>query len=251
MIKIERGCCPSELTDDEVRRLTNEFKLDNNKRVWDKPYLKEALFSLFHGKCCYCETLLKEESKYLTVDHFHPKDAYPDEVVKWENLLPCCSRCNSNKGTHDTYKYPIINPSCDNVKEFLYINAYAYESRDNNELGRMTKDVLGLNASEELVRPRFYVGEAIREKLSEIYENVIRYKENISDVRAKNKIVRGITDILRFASPEKQYSALAATIIVENDDYMHIKEKMLSCGLWSDEIKTLEDYAKNVSLSKC
>lgn len=43
-------------------------------------------------KCPYCGI-----TKPLTIDHYFPQDDYPEFSVLQENLVPCCSTCNSIK----------------------------------------------------------------------------------------------------------------------------------------------------------
>lgn len=247
MIKLERGEKPKELTDERVYELTNKFKKDKSD-VWRKEYIVKALALFSHNKCCYCETTLGEESKYLTVDHFHHKDEYPDEVVEWNNLLPCCSRCNSKKGKHNTYVNPIINPAENNPQEYLYFENYRYKSK--NDVGRKTIGVLNLNNTDELVIPRFRIGDAMQKKLEQIYKQVQRYENNNSDVEERNEIIESVADLLKLALPDKTYSGLISTIILNDKNYEETKIKMKKFNLWNDELQQLEDTAKSLFLSK-
>lgn len=97
MIRLYRPNCPQQLTDTVKDELTQEF-INTGKNVWAKTYIKSALLAMSHNKCAYCECKLDEESKYMEVEHFLPKDDYPNQVVDWNNLLPSCKRCNTKKG---------------------------------------------------------------------------------------------------------------------------------------------------------
>lgn len=83
MIHIVRIEKPKELTDEVVKQKTELYKKDNTKTVWKEKYIQEALMAMSYHKCCYCECLLDEESKYMEIEHFHDKSSYPDEVVIW------------------------------------------------------------------------------------------------------------------------------------------------------------------------
>ena len=50
--------------------------------------------SVYHNKCPYC-TL----SEPNTIEHILPRDTYPEYAVHLYNLIPCCSKCNSHKGS--------------------------------------------------------------------------------------------------------------------------------------------------------
>ena len=250
LIKLNRGVRPDKLTDNLVVQLTDDFKNNTGLRVWDKSFIKNALLNFSYGKCCYCETKLREESKYCTVDHYHHKNKYPDEVVAWDNLLPVCSRCNSKKGTHDTYVMPIIDPTKHDPKQYLFLYNYRYKSRDNdiNSIGWATIDVLGLNDSQTMVYPRINIGEAVQTKLADLIDRIHRYSEDESDVRESNKIISTITDILKLALPVKEYSAVTASAILGDVNYIRIKDRMAELDLWNEELVQLEDNLGDVCL---
>ena len=125
MIQLQALARPIELTDERVQQLTEKYKTDNTA-VWQKDYIKKALLKMSFEKCCFCECRINEESKYLEVEHFHPKSLYPDEVLLWENLLPICKRCNVHKLNHDTKQDPIIHPVKDSPKKHLSIENYRF-----------------------------------------------------------------------------------------------------------------------------
>ena len=85
MIKLNRGECPKELTDEVKEELTELYKKDKEKDVWNSPKikktLKEALLEMSHGKCSYCECALGIESKDVTIDHFLPKKSHEGLVA--------------------------------------------------------------------------------------------------------------------------------------------------------------------------
>ncbi|NFK66164.1 TIGR02646 family protein [Clostridium botulinum] len=247
MIKIKRTSKPIELTEEIEKDLTEKFKKNGDTAVWRKKYIVENLFKMSNGKCCYCETKLKEEGKSMHVEHYHYKDKYPDEVVKWENLLPSCGRCNINKGTHDTKIEPIINPTIDNPKDYFYFYNYRYKSKNRNKLAKDTIDVLYLNDTTTIVQVRFKICNAIIDKLSEIEELLRDYVKKINtSTRRKNKIINGVKDILKYSQPTEEYSAIMATTIINDDNYKYIKIELLNLGLWDLELEDLEKEAINI-----
>ena len=188
MIKLYSVPQPKELTKEKVKELTKLF-INEKKRVWNKPYIKDALLKMSHNKCAYCETNITIESKYLEIDHFHPKKQYPNEVVKWSNLLPTCKRCNGNKGEHDTKKFPIINPVKDDPKLHLYFKNYRICGK--TELGELTvsKDVLYLNETNRLTFPRFKIGSKLQEEFEDLFELTMEYDNKSKHTNhQKNKI---------------------------------------------------------------
>lgn len=73
--------------------------------------MRDAIFAAYHGKCAYCEALIKVDQPG-DVEHFRPKGEVSDEnwqivqlatgphpgyywlAYDWRNLLPSCARCN-------------------------------------------------------------------------------------------------------------------------------------------------------------
>lgn len=249
MIKLVRPEKPEELTDDKVRELTNKFIKDKTKAVWRENYIVESLNNMSHNKCCYCEILLTEQSREMHVEHFHYKDKYFNEVVMWDNLLPSCRQCNSNKGTTDTKSEPMIDPTKDNPKEYLYLNMYMIKSKDNsvNSKGKNTVEILELNNRERLVNPRIKISCRLDEKLNLLLEIANEYKngQNIL-TRRKNRIVNGVKDILRMAQTDQEFSAFMSTVILNNDDYIELANVLKDLGLWDDELQTLHNNSNEL-----
>lgn len=196
VIKVERIDKPRELTDDVQKQLTDEFKKDKKKQVWNKSYIRKELLKECHGKCVYCESLIGEGHKEMHIDHFHYKDKYKDEVVSWENLNPSCPHCNKSKSSHDTYAEPIINPFEQNPQDYFCIKHYRYYSKNSEveEIARRTIGVLELNDTENVVMLRFKVGEALIQEIQDICEFAIENKDILCSKTVKrNRVLRGCT----------------------------------------------------------
>ncbi len=198
-------------------------------------------------KCSYCEVKLGEEGKFMQVDHYHHKKKYPDEVVQWDNLIPSCNRCNSNKSIHDTYKEPIVNPYVDDPRDYLYMENYRIKSR--NKLGQTTIDVLYLNDTEGLVLPRFKIGDTVQKKIEEIKDTISDYREDQS-VKKRNKLVNTVKDLLKEARKDSEYSALVATVLIQDDTYLKVKDDMKELALWDEEMDLLHNNAIEIALLK-
>lgn len=249
MIKINRPAKPIELTEEVQKQLTKEFKNNKEKSVWKKKYITDTLFKMSHGKCCYCEMKLAEEGKFMNVEHYHHKNKYKEEVVDWDNLLPSCGRCNNHKRDIDTKLEPIINPAIDNPKDYLVVYNFRYKSKNRNKLGQNTIDILCLNSTIELVKPRIEVCIAIFEKLERIREDIKDYKCSLRvGVKRRNTIIDSIKRVLSFAQPTESYSAIVSNAIMNDSDYKYIKETMLELNLWNNELEELESIAKEIML---
>ena len=251
MIKLSQNPKPIELTEELQAQLTDEFKKDKKRNVWNKSFIRKGLLAESNNKCAYCECLVGEGHKEMHVDHFHYKDKYENEVVKWENLLPSCPHCNKNKSTHDTYSHPIINPFIQNPQDYFYINNYRYYSKNNNvdSIARETIEVLGLNDTEEIVKLRFSHGEAICDEIQNIYELAIENKDILNtDVRKKNRVLRGCKNILKHGTKTSEFGAFMATIIQTDDDFLKLKDLLVDLNLWDDELAELDKETKSIIL---
>lgn len=239
MIKLNRNPKPNQLTDQTVAVLVNEFKLKGSN-VWSQPYIKMALLELSKEKCCYCECNIKEESKYMEVEHFLPKKYYPNLVVDWDNLLPSCKRCNVNKGEHDPNTEYIINPCKDDPKVHIAMKNYRLKSKD--QIGRNTIDILYLNDTERLVVSRFMIGNNVQESLEKISENLNDYYQGINkSTRRKNMVINGLKSLLRQGLPQKDYAATVATVILNDENYIWCNSILKELDFWDDELNCLEN----------
>ena len=71
--------------------------------LWSRPAVREALFGMHNGRCCYCERL-RDRARESDVEHFRPKTAVSDKsperpgywwlAYEWTNLLFACKTCN-------------------------------------------------------------------------------------------------------------------------------------------------------------
>ena len=71
----------------------------------DRRRIRGALARDFGGVCAYCQQSCnpptgKEspDPNEETIEHFRPRDGFPDERFDWLNLLYACYRCNQYKG---------------------------------------------------------------------------------------------------------------------------------------------------------
>lgn len=244
MIKIRRIDKPQELTEEVQNKLTDVFKQNKKKSVWNKKYIRDNLLIESSNKCVYCECFIGNGHKEMHVDHFHYKDKYEDEVVIWENLNPSCPHCNKNKGYHDTYESPIINPFEQNPQDYFYLKNYRYYSRsdETEKIVRNTIDVLGLNDTEEVVESRFNQGEALINKIQDIYEFAVENQDVLcTETRKRNRVLTGCRNILKKGVRESEFSAFMATIIHDDQYYINLKELLERNGLWNSELQELHD----------
>jgi len=234
MIKINKLPCPPELTNELTQQLLLEYR-QSKKSVWKKSFIEQTLIKSSNYKCCYCETYINEESKYMEIDHFYCKDKYEDRVIDWDNLLPSCKRCNGRKNDYDTLVEPFINPSTMNPKDHLYMRNYRLNHR--SEHGKMTIKQLLLNET-RAITSRFEIYQAISQQ---VY-NLIDMKEEFENGSKnsnhyRNKIISIVEYLLDEAQPKAQYSATVATDLARDQDFLIVIEWIKSQDLWNLELQ--------------
>ncbi|UBX51206.1 hypothetical protein LDO52_07445 [Acinetobacter pseudolwoffii] len=241
MIKLERGKKPEYLTDQKVEELTKRFKADSKDTVWKHKDIHSALLVSSSSKCAFCESKLQVSASYMEIEHFKLKDDYSDEVVKWENLLPSCKRCNTTKGTHDVVTEPIINPFDISPKDHLSQAASRIYSK--TPLGESTKVVLNLNDT-LLMRPRFEVWNYVTDKIEEIYQ----------DLLAKSKLTRHdrnkLSKLLASCQADHAFSAFASTALHQAGEYTHVIKMLRDNNLWDEQIENLHLESLKLVLDK-
>lgn len=138
--------------------------------------LGEALGTLFHGKCAYCEQPTDYVHRKNFLDRFRPirgalgldgrvaVDHYWWLAFEWENMYGSCSRCNSAKGSRFPVDGPranlgmrgdallgeralLLDPCVDYPEEHLIFSRDGYVSGLTPQ-GQYTIEVLALNRNE-------------------------------------------------------------------------------------------------------
>lgn len=99
MHSVERSSEP-EFFDGLRGAYTNWDELDGSHRQ----RIRDALVQDFGTICAYCErpcqgaTVTHEGHGEETIDHFRPRNRFPDLWLEWLNLVYSCRRCNQAKG---------------------------------------------------------------------------------------------------------------------------------------------------------
>jgi len=82
---------------------------------WSKADVKQALYQMHRGKCCYCERR-RDERREPDVEHFRPKAAvdgcnhpgYWWLAYDWHNYFFSCKKCNQE---HKKNQFPLLDES--------------------------------------------------------------------------------------------------------------------------------------------
>lgn len=155
----------------EAKRKGDIAKFKSLQGRYGHKHIKEALNSMFSGRCAYCESSI-ETVATGHIEHFRPKHRYLSLTYIWKNLLLSCPKCNnsSHKGTKFPGRLqsgPIIDPSAEDPSlhfDFLYdVNTKLATIKPRTVRGETTAKLLGLNTRPELLKAR---SELIRQLLA-------------------------------------------------------------------------------------
>lgn len=238
MRKIKLADKPQELTDEEVTRLTSLYKR-TGQPVWKKSYIIDALLKMTDHKCSYSEAKLQEGSSYMEVDHFYPKSKYPEEVVKWGNLLPACKVCNVKKGETDTKVIPMINPLRDDPKDYLrFVGAVCQVAAPKELKSKAMNSILFYNLnSQQFVTQRGRIILANEQELCRLKEEMD--EGNLDEERSRKRWMARFSAILMSAQPTESYSMCIAQALMDNLDFCYIRQQLETKNLLTKEISEL------------
>ena len=165
MIQIQRTSPPGILAKKAtawllaLQQARSPKERERAKNKYRHPRIKEALVSLFHGKCAYCESHITHVD-YGHIEHYRPKSGpqgRPELCFEWTNLLLACGICNGSEFKSDRFPEaaqggPIVNPCEDDPSahfEFRFDSNLGLASVYGiTERGRTTEELLGLNRLE-------------------------------------------------------------------------------------------------------
>ncbi len=121
MISLKRPyAVPDVLTNSSSKRSTAESTVKTLvkqkekiqfERLWGERPVRDALWGMQNGRCCYCERL-RDSIRESDIEHFRPKAAIDGEdgygywwlAYDWNNLFFSCRMCNQH---YKKTKFPI------------------------------------------------------------------------------------------------------------------------------------------------
>lgn len=195
MRKVTRGTCPDSLRTHSdtwtkeflvaLSSVNNDFSKVPKKYInkYNQADVKEALANMYTNHCCYCESLLGVQT-YGRIEHLKPKalPQFHNLIFDWENLHWCCEICNTSyKKNNWNFENPILDPSKDNIEDYLKLDTTTgrYVAINDNPRAKTTRDHTGLNR-EELVESR-------RKLILRMTKNFRQYKlNNLADSYIKD-----------------------------------------------------------------
>lgn len=180
---------------DEVKTLLISCYGNNVGLDRAKEEIRNALIKEMKNKCPFCMI-----NRSNTFDHYFDKDDYPEFSIFTPNLIPCCSECNSKKGTRifDAngerlfihFYYDVIP-----IKQFLFIRLHL--DNDNTPISTISLQFCNDNYSSKLIRRHYLSLELIDKYKSCVTEKISTLIEEIVLSRDKlNQSVEQIKDMI-------------------------------------------------------
>lgn len=152
-----------------------ETRLSFESKLYGHQTVKDALISLQHDKCCFCEAQISHTS-HGDVEHFRPKGGYQQSeneplqqpgyywlAYDFSNLFFACQKCNqiykrnyfpladiSKRANSHTEDYTqedslILHPEIDNPEDHITFDKEVVKPRNGSTKGRETIRRTGLN----------------------------------------------------------------------------------------------------------
>lgn len=244
MIPLRNPAPPPQLTPEFFQEQTAVF-VASGKAVWNLDFLKAALLEMGRNKCAYCEAILMEESKYLEVEHFHPKSRYKEQVLAWDNLLPACKRCNGIKRDHDVVAVPIINPRFVQPAEHLCFASPLLLS-GKTALGQKTERVLRLNDHVMLIPVRVKLKDTIEKSLQGI--QALLDDPDISPSASHRHAATNLLNLLQTVEERSSHAAFKATCLLQHPLFITISEALIQSNHWTNAHTAAEQAARDLAL---
>lgn len=237
MIRLIRDTEPSELKLKKAE-LLKKYKL-TKEPVWrEVESLSESLLGFSNNKCAYCERKLNRGT--LTVEHFHPRKSAPKEVLEWNNLLPCCKECNTNKDNFNTMVEDFIDPCTDDPSLYLHLNTQNlfFDINDGNKKAFNTVNILKFNERRSsLYRRRFN----IKNKVDTLFSNLL-------NIYLSDNAVSCLKDLFLNSDDKAELSAVYSTCILKSSYYKELKHRIIEDGKWDNELEQKEAVARGKCL---
>jgi len=140
--------CPSSVSVDKIGRISM-YSTSKNQ-------IRQELIKMSQQRCSYCDCILHISEYTPHIEHFKPKDKFPNLEAVWHNLFASCPKCNEYKGGGRKYP-PQVKPLKPDTNEYDFdywfeIKWETYEIlpnslRDKDEQKRAEETIkwLGLN----------------------------------------------------------------------------------------------------------
>jgi uncharacterized protein (TIGR02646 family) len=169
-------------TDDLMSYINGRQKVpDSVKNKYNHIDIKTVLEEETHSKCMYCESYIPAVAPGH-IEHYRPKDKYPDRIFEWNNLGLACPWCNIKKHYNFDENCAFINPYFEDPNDHFISLGTMVCHKPNNRRAELTELQLELNRPELM--------ECRKERIDAIRPLIDKYKATVNptlkDILRKN-----------------------------------------------------------------
>lgn len=213
---LNTSCCGWEIKKEKIKdireRAIQERLIQPNEKLVKKSLeaifkelkneLRTELDKQQKGKCFFCKAdmHINERNSDRHLEHFKPKESFPDKTIAVDNLSLSCYSCNSSKGPiYNDYENRWVHPYYDNYHDHIEINHFILKPINNSEKAKNMVSELCLNrydkvanrfsnqknpierALKEIDTPQKEI-DSIMNKICEKYHNNLRYLKEFAEI---------------------------------------------------------------------
>lgn len=220
---------------------------NHGKSLYKPDGLKSRLHNIYNFKCVYCEDSLLNAPKH--VEHYRPKDIYYWLAYSWDNLLLCCTSCNSSKGinfetanskveynqesfdnihslgsTYDGLEKPkLVNPERDDILQEIVFNKDAEISSENDRID-YTITTCNLNRG-ELIKLRIEILNDFVQLVNDYYLQLDADK-NVDKTSLIKSFIPLVRKFIEDCNKEKKFYSFRY-FIINNIDVFFANDKIV------------------------
>jgi len=151
--------------------------------------IKDKIRNDFFELCYICEEYVPVD---FQIDHFFPKNNFPELENDWNNLFFCCPKCNEERPRDiNTAGKEVLNNCKDDVEKKIglkfekiktgtriQITPNAKDIKTKNTVKLLNRIYNGIGAPDKNKRSHIYRREAIEKKIVEFEVSLEKYRKN-------------------------------------------------------------------------
>jgi 5-methylcytosine-specific restriction endonuclease McrA len=178
-----------------------------------------------HNECQNCTI-----GEIGSLDHYLPKDLFPDFAIHPKNLVPSCSKCNGYKGIkwEDAGKRLFINPYLDKLPalQYLFVDIKVNDNRDldigfnvdnRNGITDNLFDIIESHYSKLELCSRF--SENCERAISEVEIELEKYSKKLPIAEVRQTIIETAEE-QRMIFGYNHYFYILQIALAENDNFI-------------------------------
>lgn len=181
---------------------------------------KKVLRYEFNRQCIYCRRPEFYKHEDFGVEHYKPKEIFPELEWDYDNLFYACNTCNSRKGESWPTKTQIANNAfipnpCEHIM-FKHLKFHGATVELRSEAGIYTDELLDLNDD---------VAVSFREAI------IYLIRKLIVDISLTKKRILKLENKLRDKSIGNIGIEIKEEIANQNNNISKLKKTLIECGV--------------------